>query len=157
MRPSLCRRLHRLWKDWSGFLQIWKGRLFIMILKAMIIITNHRRLPKLDHDSSRGGVRPGSHVVLRVAYCAAGEGRGVSVRHLPARYEQARGFPRFQFSHLHSTLDSTRQLMTFLTVRSWRLCWFEFSYSSVPFLATWQFAFMHSRRVISDIVTGCHH
>ena len=65
--------------------------------------------------------------------------------------------PAIQFSHLHSTLDSTRQLMTFLTVRSWRLCWFEFSYSSVPFLATWQFAFMHSRRVISDIVTGCHH
>ena len=43
-------------------------------------------LERLAADLEAGRVRAGSHVQIRVAYCAAGEGRGVSVRHRPARY-----------------------------------------------------------------------
>jgi hypothetical protein len=62
-------------------------------------------LERLAADLECGRVRAGSHVQIRVAYCAAGEGRGVSVRHRPARYERAAVELQQVASEFHSDLS----------------------------------------------------
>ncbi len=46
-------------------------------------------LESLREDLEAGRVADGSDVLVRIRYCAATEGHGMSVRHRPARYEHA--------------------------------------------------------------------
>jgi hypothetical protein len=46
-------------------------------------------LERLRADLEAGRVSAGTDVLVRVRYCAAADGQGISVRHRPARYEHA--------------------------------------------------------------------